>query len=766
MKRLCSLLVSIFFLMSLLASDFSKPAIAQAPTPPTPPIYLPLVVLNSQPSPGQSIVQIIDQDIASGKLTPEQGLVDKVFATFSDPRLPAQYAGGSIGGDGDGVMMDVASQWDQLSAGAQSTLRPFLLPAYQAGSWFSVSHPGTAMHAEQVQADFWASALSKNGKVKFYWPARNAIGQALAAGLKAAMDNKIWDSLTKYMGKEPILGPDGKLSVIVFSSYYDLDGTVVPFDPGTGGITVRPGCAKAAGIIYIPINRNLGDELTPGAIQSLAHEFMHTLQYTYNVPDCDQYKWLREATAKWSEDYVYHLANSEHPRAIDYLSTPSLALNDPTFTRYYGAWVLPYYLTRKLGDTNMVRHLWEKAETTNNSFEALYDGVSDGMRDYFWGIYLPALWNLAPYDQYYKDNDKLTDTVQAESPNPIPVKLTNGYFTYALGDNLKTGAARFYHFAFTDSSVRSFTVLNGIGKDLYKESAWDSQWNLGDALQEDQVYGSDDLSDSDATGANLILMLKATGENWQPVPMSSSSYQQGAFSYCFDSQTRIDDMVVIQSNSDWMNPDHVIKHQDEPTTVVASDLPCYGLQGTGKDIDLTQGTGNHLVTLEFDSTVTFGGTNSYSDLLGTYINNPFVYPEINLPLEKLHTDWTISGSDGQCAYSGSGSFDQGPDQSAGSESATILSGILPGSPSYRGYQGLAGLEGDPPEITYNVTGHDCPGQETAEIGWQIEIPIVDCRADIKIPTGGGTLTGSCKRDSLADVGHEEHFSWNLKPVTK
>ena len=37
--------------------------------------------------------QLIDEDIASGKLTPEQGLIYKVFSDFGDKRLPGQYAG-------------------------------------------------------------------------------------------------------------------------------------------------------------------------------------------------------------------------------------------------------------------------------------------------------------------------------------------------------------------------------------------------------------------------------------------------------------------------------------------------------------------------------------------------------------------------------------------------------------------------------------------------------------------------------------------------
>ncbi len=729
-------------------------------------VNLPVVFGPALPAP-TTIIQKIDRDVARGALSAEQGLTYKVFATFSDPRLPAQYASGSIGGDGDGVMMDVAARWNSLSASAQAAIRPFLIPPYQAGSWFKPAQSSPA-GAQNIQspADFWSTIVSANGKVRFYWPTGNAQGQALAAGLKEAMDDRIWDDLTEYMQKTPIMSADGTLPVIVWRNYFDTDGTAVPYDAGTGGVTVRPSCSHAAGIIYIPINRNLGDDVTPGAIQSLAHEFMHTLQYTYTIGDCDAYKWLREGTAKWSEDYVYPAANSEHPRAIDYLSQPNLRLDDPSYnTRYYGTWVLFYDITYELGNMDYVRLVWEQAEKTNNSFAAIYNAEPENERDAFWSRVLPALWNQAPYDTFLKDNDTLTDTVKAESPNPIPVALSNGYFTYPLGDDLKTGAARFYHFTFSDASVRSFSVLNGIGKDLTKGDAQDNgNW---DTTTGDQVYVSNDLSDADAAGADVILMLKADGQDWRSYPLGNNMMEQSAYSYCFDSQTKITDMVVIQSNSDWLHPDRVITHQDEPTTVVANDMPCWGLQGTAKTINFSYGSnGAAGVTLEFDSTVTFGGPDGMYYNPGVYENNPLAYPEVSLPLASLHTDWTISGNDGQCAYSGSGSFDQGPDISAGSEAAYLFSGVLPGGPSYRGYEGTAGLEADPyPSITYQVTGKNCPGTVKAEIGWSIEIPIVDNRANIKVPTGGNTLSGSSKRDGES-VGHYEQFEWNLTPVTQ
>ncbi len=730
-------------------------------------IFLPAVLKTDPVS--LTVIQQIAQAVVSGRITAEQGLIYQVFAIFGDPRLPAEFSGGSVGEDGDGVLMDAAARWDSLSESAKSTLRPFLIAPNQPGTWFNPTPDAGSTRPGGVPADgtspsaYWSSISSASHPVRFYWPTGSAPGQAMAVGLRAAMDQKIWNNLTTNMGgKTPLLSTNGTLEVFVWHSYRQMDGVIVPFDPNWGGATVRPSCANAVGTIYMPINRPLGDEFTPGAIQSLAHEFMHTLQYAYAESDCDAYKWLREGTAKWAEDYVYHYADSEHPRAKDYLSKPNLRLDDPsTNTRYYGTWLLPYYLTHKLGQPDFVRLLWEKSETTANSFEAMYQSITEGIRDFFWAWYLPSLWNLAPYDAYYQKDDSLTDTVKAEDPNPIPVTLTNGIFTHPLGDDLKLGAARFTHFTFSDSSVRSFAVLNGIGKNLTKEDA--VTWGNWDVTTGDQAYYGEELPADQAKGATLVLMLKAAGQDWQPFYLSYASLERESFAYCFDSQTKIDEMVVIQSNADWTHPDRVLSHQGDPSTVVATNIPCWKLQGTSKVTFFTAASEGQGVTEVYSANVTYGMPSAIP-VPPVYGLNFFTYPEVSLTLLSADVNWTVSGSSGKCVYSGSGSYHVDEQPGAGSQYIYLFSGILAGGPSYRGYQGQ-GDQDESVQITYSITGEDCPGSATESAAWFLEIPITEDRAHIKVPPGGGALSGSYKR-TVSWGDDYTLLEWNLNPQKK
>ena len=78
------------------AGGSASEALAQVAAPGNPTtgktVYLP--ILNN----GQaSSFGLIDQDIKAGKISAEQGLIYKVFAQFSDGRLPPQYLGSGPG---------------------------------------------------------------------------------------------------------------------------------------------------------------------------------------------------------------------------------------------------------------------------------------------------------------------------------------------------------------------------------------------------------------------------------------------------------------------------------------------------------------------------------------------------------------------------------------------------------------------------------------------------------------------------------------------
>ena len=125
--------------------------------------------------------ELVEQAVAAGKLSPQQGLVYRVFAAFGDRRLPAAYAGDDTAHE-DTIMREVAESWPQLSAAQRRQLQPFFTPPAAKGSWASASSHASASAAggptcstAKFAARGWRSIARRDGHVRIWW---NATQQA------------------------------------------------------------------------------------------------------------------------------------------------------------------------------------------------------------------------------------------------------------------------------------------------------------------------------------------------------------------------------------------------------------------------------------------------------------------------------------------------------------------------------------------------------------------------------------------------------------
>ena len=118
---------------------------------------------------------------------------------------------------------------------------------------------------------------------------------------------------------------------------------------------------------YAEIDNNFTDEIYRPNIYSplqnlqitVAHEFHHAVQYSYNV-FFDV--WYAEATSTWFEDELYDSVNQNYNYIPAWFSSSSLALDtasDTTTGGGYGRWIFNRYLA-EAHDPTMVKAVWEK----------------------------------------------------------------------------------------------------------------------------------------------------------------------------------------------------------------------------------------------------------------------------------------------------------------------------------------------------------------------------------------------------------------------
>jgi hypothetical protein len=416
------------------AAQTPSPPATGATNPPPPPPPPP-------PPDTRTTEQKIDDAVASGEITAEQGLIYKVFSAFHDSRLPGQYVGAP--NPFAGAPLDtVTAQWDQLSATAKATLGPFLIPPMHEGSYWEQLIQGTTTsatssavpaspraaanpnspwctgNAEVVLADWSfveATSGAAAGKVRIWYQNRFAATDgALAATLLGVVQTKIWPALTTLMQREPL--PDGGSTESCAGGSDALDIALVDADDAT----TIPTLGQENTPVHIVFPRAGSRSTSP----YVAHEFMHAIQYSFTLSSGDmssgENKWLKESTAQWAQDYVsdsqYGVGlapNDTEHRALQYFFPfPDESLDSSAKTYHeYGKYVFWLWAARKGNDPTIVRQVWS-AVATQKSLNAAKSLFGSGWAQ-AWKDFTKSNWNQDPVPDY-KTWDRINDTPKLE----------------------------------------------------------------------------------------------------------------------------------------------------------------------------------------------------------------------------------------------------------------------------------------------------------------------------------------------------------------
>ncbi|MBC8509484.1 MAG: hypothetical protein H8D34_31930 [Chloroflexi bacterium] len=657
------------------------------------------------PTPPKTSTALIDEAIDSGAITPQKGMVYKVLALFNDSRLPGEFAGTlSNLKSGSTAIGDLAENFDSLSDEDKATVAPFLLPPYVTGSWDDLLQRNI-LHQRPQKSERTAGRIAAipapvvwkwvtNGKVKVWYKegfqvtygnGTRASLESLAEGLLDAVGGTIWSGLQDLMKREPLsdagykpneadynikpgdFDASGKLDIIL-SSGMDCYAVAVPYKE-------RP---TPAFIIVDATKTPLGDEVTQGLVQTVAHELMHAWQCSYATHDpASTYSWLREATAVWTEDFIYPRANTENEYTKTFMDTMSMRLDNKYNDRHYGAYLPFSYWTHNQsrgGPPDIIRQIME-AVPAKSSLDALDSANPLPFAEYmphfmssfterYWGDFLAAAWNRGA-DGYYRKKDNAEAT-----PRPTATKVADmlgstdrGFFLGALDPSAKIEipylSGRYYYFLFRDDAARTVIFFDGLRAKLEdqvisRQGDGDTNGYMGTPLD-----FADPMSDP-AEGATWRVLVKVKGKwkDWTPV---FANVYSPMLTFCRDSgDERIEEMVVALGNSSTTTSNFVTTAPGGLSPLVfVSNAGCWRWEGE----------------ISVKSTNPSGGPNATST---THIvmENP---TDIGLLARRIPgifavksaktstnvdgaTSWSHTSEDGlfssqNCSYSGGGSFD-------------------------------------------------------------------------------------------------------------
>jgi hypothetical protein len=696
---------------------------------PPPPIFLPILIRDSSPPAPPPSFELIDNDVAAGKIDAETALEYKTFAEFDDARLPEAYRSGSVGGEAGLFMNEVVAAYPALSAAAQAVLAPFFTPPYMAGSWAGLSSHGALLSAPSD----WAYISAAGGKARVWYKKADANFQYKAGVVAGALNGEVWAMETDLMAREPILDGAGVQNFVVFDHYRDgWNSTFVPFG-GYAGMTVPQKCSPTASVIYInPALADTGSSTRIGIVETTAHEFMHALQFSFTLKGssqenaCTEYSWMGEATATWAEDFVYHDHNTEWRMAQYYLDTPDRQLNNRTNWRDYGEYLLVYYFTRKYGDDDAVRQAWTAAQSVDSLTAFMNFGN-------FAFEQLAALWNQEPFDTFFIDSEALDKHIKPWTEETL--KATGGFQEYEQGVNIKPGAAYAYHYNI-DPSVHTITFMDGYTTKISKGPYY--------GFPEDTVYLQDEVEWEDMRGADTVVMLKYEGMDEPYIWINPARLD-----ICQDWLTqKVSEIVVIDANNE-MDRTRNLQTTGEGSKILVTSAPCMKLTGTASVTTQWDNVTEKMTAsgLQYE----FVATDILTDTL--WLAN-LISPEIEMYLVGGSAAWQISGttSDG-CTYSGSASFAITENNYS---PLTLQYQLLPGSRHFLGYEGSAAPDSGSEE-TYTLTCPDLPPIVSTVSAGNFFMP------DGETPvTPGGSLNGT---KIVIDGNRTITWEWNLTPLT-
>lgn len=482
----------------------------------------------------------IDMALAGGSIDEETALVYSVYAMFQDDRLPDQYRGDDSGGPPDNDSLNEAAfLFDTLSPQAQGLLAPFLIPPIYEGSWLNpqasaTRAPAAAPPAVCPGADpDWRCVDGATADVRVWWQTRYPGDEARAQEIAGAMDGTIWPVLTGLIGQ-----PLSDAGVAQNGGSGSVDFWMVDAARSATPAYSAPGCKKTPS--YVLLGRG-------ETFDVVAHEFMHVLQWTFDVsngcmyqPNGD-YNWLAEATATWAQSFVYPETDEEHYIAEWYIDSPGKPLETRDDRHEYGAYLFFLRLSEELGGGQVVRDAWDNTEQYS-SLEAVDRALPGGFATQ-WPAYAGCLWNTPPVDCYAQWDELPTAAAQFVSTTAIGL---GGQSTrsVALDAGVEHLGASYFAYEFTDSAIESVVFRNTL---------------------------------VDYPHASVQALVKVDSA-WK-LPLDWTG--QGTASYCVDYEGQdIEELVILVANSDWELKSKLLP--PEPPTLMLSDVGCSDYVGTAR----------------------------------------------------------------------------------------------------------------------------------------------------------------------------------------
>lgn len=385
---------------------------------------------------GETSYDLIEAAYSTGTIDYETSLVYKMYAAFRDASLPTEYQSDLVAyKQGTHIFNEILADYDTLSDETKTLLKPFFLrpddensywnQQYQAGAYTDETAFIPAAHAVRPAANLYTDyLLTADGEAKIWYPNDSIItplpsgklgaivfsansAKKIAEQIKAILDHdEIIKLYNDYFGKNLLSdaprGGDELLDIYVAPTGTDLGWTFAEFvpTPTSSYVIMNPAIASKQKVLET----------------TLAHELFHVFQNLFKY-DARKDDWWGEATATWSEDFVYPADNTEHGYLKPFMEYAEISLDvpKPPENHMYGAYIFAYFLTQNFGD-QLIKDTWY-ACGDSTCLKALNEIIDGGYKKQWkeftlWNYNKKPVQNYSDYPSFPKNSSETSSNTE------------------------------------------------------------------------------------------------------------------------------------------------------------------------------------------------------------------------------------------------------------------------------------------------------------------------------------------------------------------
>ena len=409
---------------------------------------------------GENSFDLIEKALAEEKIDYDTSLIYEMYAIFGDDRLPSEYESDVMILNTNEPFIEIRENYDSLSAETKEALSPFLVRPDDPASYYNLKYKAssdeedkdtvwskiipTAHARPNVNTNLYCSncfLYAANSRVKIWYPDASidapeaqygdmmTIDQAtlysMAERLQGILNtDRIFERFTELLLREP--DNDGSLG-----GNDAMDIYVGPLNKRAAAVAVADS-APFPSSAYIIMNAGWFN-FDRFYKTTLAHEMFHCFQYSYTWSLANS-RWWAEATAVWSEDFIYKGFNSEQRTLKHFLPYPTKSVDDNQPNPFkYGAYIFPYFLTQNSGNET-IRNIWEDC-TYSGCVDAIDNNISDGFKGQ-WKEFTLWNYNIAPV-RYYTDTNGFSTLSSSKN---VSDQFIAGDDTISIGDIIPLSA--------------------------------------------------------------------------------------------------------------------------------------------------------------------------------------------------------------------------------------------------------------------------------------------------------------------------------------